>query len=74
MFTYHLKVLLQLIDCSNNKLSSLPAEIGNLINLKALDLTGNKLISLPAEIGNLINLQILNLFNGAGTPHQLYIL
>ena len=65
---------LQILNLSNKKLSSFPAEIGNLINLQTLNLASNQLSSLPAEIGNLINLQILNLFNGAGTPHQLYIL
>jgi Leucine-rich repeat (LRR) protein len=40
-----------------------PAEIGNLINLKILELHDNKLKSVPAEIGNLINLQQLFLRN-----------
>jgi Leucine-rich repeat (LRR) protein len=48
---------------NNNKLSLLPAEIGNLINLKKLCLHNNKLSLLPAEIGNLINLQELYLIN-----------
>jgi Leucine-rich repeat (LRR) protein len=39
-----------------NQLSSLPAEIGNLINLPELDLSYNKLTNLPSEIGSLTNL------------------
>jgi Leucine-rich repeat (LRR) protein len=50
---------LQLRSC---RLSSLPAEIGQLKNLRSLDLTGNRrLSSLPAEIGQLKNLQSINL-------------
>jgi Leucine-rich repeat (LRR) protein len=37
-------------------LTSLPAEIGELINLKYLELSNNKLSSLPPEIGNLVEL------------------
>ncbi len=48
---------------SENKLESLPAEIGLLIKLEYLDLSSNKLQSLPAEIGLLKNLQILHLYN-----------
>ncbi len=49
------------LDASNCSLSSLPAEIGNLTNLKGLYLYDNQLSSLPAEIGNLTNLQWLSL-------------
>jgi Leucine-rich repeat (LRR) protein len=45
----------------NNKFSSLPDSIGNLINLQYLDLSINKFSSLPDSIGNLINLQELHL-------------
>jgi len=45
----------------NNSLSSLPKEIGNLLNLVELDLNSNKLSSLPKELGTLINLQKLSL-------------
>ena len=44
-------------------LTSLPAEIGQLTNLRSLDLDGNRLTSLPAEIGQLANLQALDLRN-----------
>ena len=54
----HVRVL----RLSNNQLTTLPAEIGNLINLRGLALRNNQLITLPAEIGNLTtNLQALGL-------------
>jgi Leucine-rich repeat (LRR) protein len=51
------------LDLQYNLLTSLPAEICNLINLQILYLDNNQLTSLPAEIGNLINLQHLYLEN-----------
>ncbi|MBS4171081.1 leucine-rich repeat domain-containing protein [Neochlamydia sp. AcF95] len=42
-------------------LTFLPAEIGQLVNLKTLDLQQNSLTSLPPEIGQLSNLQNLYL-------------
>jgi len=47
----------------NNQLTSLPTEIGNLVNLKCLYLYNNKLTSLPTEIGNLEKLERLGLRN-----------
>lgn len=41
---------LQQLDLTNNQLSSLPAEITNLINLKKLSLWNNKLSSLPRAL------------------------
>ena len=40
-----------------NKLTSLPAKIGQLTRLQELEFTSNNLSSLPAEIGQLTNLQ-----------------
>ncbi len=51
------------LDLRNRALTSLPHEIGNLINLKELSLLGNNLRVLPSEIGNLINLTWLGLAN-----------
>ena len=45
------------LNISNNKLTTLPPEIGNLINLQVINCSGNNLTTLPPEIGNLINLQ-----------------
>ena len=60
-------------DCSWNGLTSLPSEIGRLINLQVLDCTGNELISLPSEIGSLTNLQRLYCSNNQLTslPSQI---
>jgi len=52
------------LNLSELGLTSLPSEIGNLINLTELNLSRNKLTSLPNEIGNLINLQKLYLSGG----------
>ena len=48
-----------LLNLLNNKLTNLPAEIGNLTNLQSLGVNYNQLTSLSAEIGNLTNLQKL---------------
>ena len=46
---------------------SLPAEIGNLVNLQRLDLSGNKLVSLPASVRNLAgSMGLLDLRNNPG--------
>ncbi|MBD2409854.1 GTPase [Nostoc calcicola FACHB-389] len=49
------------LDLSGRGLTTLPAEIGRLTNLRSLDLRSNQLSSLPGEIVQLINLQSLNL-------------
>jgi Leucine-rich repeat (LRR) protein len=52
---------LQMLDLSENQLTSLPVEIGNLSNLQELYSSDNQLHSLPSEIGNLSNLEYLYL-------------
>jgi len=49
------------LDLSNEKIKSLPAEIGQLKNLKVLDLSGNSLTWLPTEISKLSKLERLDL-------------
>ena len=46
----------------DDKLTSIPAEIGQLTSLEKLNLANNKLMSLPVEIGQLTSLKELDLF------------
>ncbi len=49
------------LSLNDNKLVSIPKEIGNLEKLQTLYLSNNKLTSIPEEIGNLTNLKTLSL-------------
>lgn len=61
---YHLRYVRD-INLSNNKLKSMPSEIGNMKSLQTMDLSGNLLSSLPASIINLKELNYLNISNNA---------
>ncbi|XP_029436044.1 leucine-rich repeat and calponin homology domain-containing protein 4 isoform X2 [Rhinatrema bivittatum] len=52
---------LKVLIASNNKLVSLPDNIGALKNLRQLDVSCNELQSLPAQLGKLESLRHLNL-------------
>ena len=58
---------------NGNKLTSLPSQIGELINLKSLYLDDNQLTSLPVEIGQLKSLQYLSLYQNPMTklPNEI---
>ena len=65
---------LQKLWLQYNQLTTLPVEIGNLVNLQYLNLDNNKLTTLPVEIGNLVNLQNLNLDNNQLTSLPVELL
>jgi len=52
-----------LLNCSEEHLTVLPPEIGQLINLQIFYCHRNQLTVLPQEIGNLINLQQLDCYS-----------
>ena len=52
---------------NNFRLSSIPAELGQLSALQRLDLSYNKLIFIPPELGNLVSLEELYLNNNCLT-------
>jgi internalin A len=51
----------KMFDLSGLELTELPAEIGDIENLRNLNLYGNQLTGLPETIGKLVNLQYLSL-------------
>nr|XP_060635775.1 leucine-rich repeat and calponin homology domain-containing protein 4 isoform X1 [Anolis sagrei ordinatus] len=52
---------LKVLIASNNKLASLPEDIGALRSLRQLDVSSNELQSLPSSVGGLESLRDLNL-------------
>ena len=61
------------LDLSDNQITGLTSELGNLSKLQYLELSGNQLTELPRELGNLSQLQTLNL-HGNELPILLEIL
>ncbi len=53
-----------------NQLTSLPAELGQLVHLQLLDASNNSITSLPLELGACIQLQVLNLLNNPLTVRR----
>ena len=52
---------LMVLNITNNDITSLPYNIGNLRALRELDVSGNKITKIPESIGALRHLRVLNL-------------
>ena len=61
MYSYGFHFSFRRLDLSNNKLRSLPAEIGDCVKLQELMLNNNYMRMLPYELGKLFQLVILGL-------------
>jgi Leucine-rich repeat (LRR) protein len=59
---------------SNNQLTGVPAEVGQLSNLENLNLSNNQLTGLPYELGNLGNLKLLNISGNDYSQQDLNII
>jgi Leucine-rich repeat (LRR) protein len=55
--------MLEILDCSNCKLTELPENIGSITNLKKLIVTNNELKELPESIGDLPNIKLIDVSN-----------
>ena len=65
---------LKVLNASNNLMTGLPAEIGQLADLEILNLSNNQLTGLPNELGNLKNLKILNLSGNKYSEQDLEVI
>ena len=74
MYSYGFHLSFRRLDLSNNKLRSLPAEIGDCVKLQELMLNNNYMRMLPYELGKLFQLVILGLKGNPLGPDilQLY--
>lgn len=54
---------LRTLELSENKLPSIPREIGSFTLLKSLNISHNRLTSIPAEVGNLKKLEAFSMSN-----------
>ena len=54
-------MFLQALVVNNNRLVSLPEEIGKMSTLMKLDVSCNEITHLPVQIGDLTSLKVLNL-------------
>ena len=61
MYSFGFPLSFRRLDLSNNKLRSLPAEIGDCVKLQELMLNNNYMRMLPYELGKLFQLVILGL-------------
>lgn len=55
------------LDLSDNSLTGVPAELGQLSRLEVLNLSNNQLTGLPMELGNLTQLRTLDV---SGNPYS----
>ena len=57
---------LESLDCNGCLISTIPAGIGNCVELSILNVGSNKLTALPAELGNCTKMKTLMCFANAG--------
>ena len=67
---------LRLLNLSDKRITSIPKEIGLLVNLRQLYLSANKIGVIPKEIGFLVKLEVLYLFDNKITsiPKEIGLL